>query len=111
MTWNESLPAAVKDAFAELPSKASPRAPAKPTKRLLNLAAEIAIDELRPNPAQEAHHKLFTVLDGQLAQHKAHVSKNVDAILTAEIKPHHSEPTVARGVGVEPAARGRPAHG
>lgn len=86
MTWNETLPVAVKECFAGLPSKASPKAPAKPTKRLLNLAAEIALDELRPNPTQEAHDKLFTVLDGQLAQHKADVDKNVDAILTADIK-------------------------
>lgn len=69
-----------------LRSKASPRAPAKPTKRLLNLAAEIALDDLRPNPTQEAQDRLFSVLDGQLAQHETDVNKNVDAILTAEIK-------------------------
>jgi type III restriction enzyme len=86
MIWNESLPEAVKDRFANLPSKASPKAPSKPTKRLLNLAAEIAVDELRPTPTQEAHDKLFAILDGQLAQHKADVDKNVDAILTADIR-------------------------
>lgn len=86
MTWNETLVPGVKECFAELPSKASPRAPAKPTKRLLNLAAQIAIDELRPNPTREAHHKLFAVLDGQLAQQRTDVDRNVEAILTAEIK-------------------------
>ena len=84
--WNESVPADVKDCFANLPSKSSPKAPAKPTKRLLNLAAEIAIDELRPTPTREAYDKLFAVLDGQLAQHKADVDKNLAAILTAEIR-------------------------
>lgn len=86
MTWNASLPASVRSCFASLPSKASPRTPAKPTKRLLNLAAEIAVDGLRPNPTREAYDKLFSVLDGQLAQYKADVDDNVDAILTAEIK-------------------------
>jgi type III restriction enzyme len=86
MTWNATLPGSVKECFAELPSKASPRAPAKPTKLLLNLAAEIAVDGLRPSPTQEAHDKLLAVLDGQLAQHKPAVEENVAAILTAEIK-------------------------
>jgi hypothetical protein len=86
VVWNNTLPAEVKDCFAVLPSKASPRAPAKPTKRLLNIAAEIAVDELRPNPTDEAHEKLYAVLDGQLAQHKAEVDTNVDAILTADIR-------------------------
>jgi type III restriction enzyme len=86
MVWNDTLPISVKECFALLPSKASPRAPARPTKRLLNLAAEIAIDGLRPTPSQEAHHKIFSVLDGQLAQHKVEVDEHVEAILTAEIK-------------------------
>lgn len=86
MTWNGSLPAEVKTCFAALPSKASPKSPAKPTKRLLNLAAEIAVDYLRPNPTQEAQDKLLAVLDGQLAQHAPDVNKTVDAILTADIK-------------------------
>jgi len=86
MMWNEALPAGVKDCFADLPSKASPKAPAKPTKRLLNFAAEIALDQLRANPTQEAHDRIFNVLDGQLAEHKAEVDKNVEAIQIAEIK-------------------------
>jgi len=86
MTWNEALPMTVKDAFAALPSKAAPKAPAKPVKRLLNLAAEIALDELRPAPTNEARERLFAVLDGLLAQHQAEVADNVDAILTADIK-------------------------
>ncbi len=57
--WNESVPADVKDCFANLPSKSSPKAPAKPTKRLLNLAAEIAIDELQADSTREAYDKLF----------------------------------------------------
>jgi type III restriction enzyme len=86
MTWNEELPAEAKECFATLPSKASPKTPAKPTKRLLNLAAELALDSLRQNPTQEARDALYAVMDGQLAQHATDVEKNVDAILTAEIK-------------------------
>jgi type III restriction enzyme len=86
MLWNEALPEAVGQCFAALPSRAAPKAPAKPTKRLLNLAAEIAVDELRPSPTHEANERLFAVLDGQLAQRKPAVDENVDAILTADIK-------------------------
>lgn len=86
MLWNGSLPKNVIDSFAHLPSKASPKTAAKPTKRLLNLSAEIALDELRPNPTEEAHDSLFNVLDGQLAEHKTQVDENVDAVHTADIK-------------------------
>jgi type III restriction enzyme len=86
MLWNKSLPATVRNCFSTLPSKSTPRAPAKPTRRLLSLAAEIALDGLRPTPSQEAYEALFAVLDGQLAQHGPKVDEGVEAILTAEIK-------------------------
>lgn len=86
MLWDESLPAAVRERFSGLPSKSTPRTPAKPTKRLLSLAAEIALDQLRPSPNEEAFEKIFAVLDGQLAQHEAQVEESVEAILTAEIR-------------------------
>ena len=86
MLWNAGLPPEVQQCFAALPSKAAPRAPAKPTKRLLNLAAEIALDRLLPDPIAHAHEKLFSILDGQLAQYKPDVDANVEAILTADIK-------------------------
>lgn len=86
MLWDESLPSTVKDCFSSLPSKSTPRAPAKPTRRLLSLATEIALDELRPSPSQDAYEELFAVLDGQLAQHGSEVDASVEAILTAEIK-------------------------
>ena len=82
MLWNTAVPESVKDCFADFPSKASPKIPAKPTKRLLNLTAEIAVDGLRPNPTQEAHDKLYAVLDGQRAQHKPAVENNLEAIVT-----------------------------
>ena len=72
MLWNEALPEDVKDCFASLPSKAAPKAPAKPTKRLLSLAAELALDELRPRSKRRRRTRSsLRVLDGQLAQHKA----------------------------------------
>lgn len=86
MLWNSALPPEVQQCFASLPSKAAPKAPAKPTKRLLNLAAEIALDKLLPDPTAHAHAKLFSILDGQLAEHKSAVDANVEAILTADIK-------------------------
>jgi type III restriction enzyme len=86
MAWDASLPSELRTCFAALPSKAAPKAPAKPTKRLLNLAAEIALDDLRANPTQEAEDRLLSVLDGQLAQNAAEVEQTVEAILTADIK-------------------------
>lgn len=86
MLWNSSIPPGVRDCFLALPSKSAPRAPAKPIRRLLNLAAEIALDELKLDPTQEAFDQLFAVLDGQLAQRKTEVEENVTAIRTAEIR-------------------------
>jgi type III restriction enzyme len=86
MLWNAAVPDAVRECFAALPSKAAPKAPAKPVKRLLNVAAEIALDELLPHPNAAAHQQLYAVLDGQRAQHKDTVAANVAEILTADIK-------------------------
>jgi type III restriction enzyme len=86
LVWNDSLPAEVRGCFAALPSKAAPKKPAKPTKRLLNLAAEIALDELLPHPSRDAYQKLHAALDGQLAQRRPEVDANVEAILAADIR-------------------------
>jgi type III restriction enzyme len=86
MHWNESLPADVRDCFAELPSKAAPKTPAKPLKRLLSLAAELAIDELVADPNQVAHETLYGVMNGQIAQHSKTFEANVADILTADIR-------------------------
>jgi hypothetical protein len=86
MLWNAALPAEVEACFAALPSKAAPKAPARPIKRLLKMAAEIALDQLLPNPDSDAHERLYAVLDGQAAQHKQAVDANVESILIADIK-------------------------
>jgi hypothetical protein len=76
----------VRERFAELPSKAAPKTPAKPIKRLLTLAAELAIDGLVADPNQEAHETLYAVMNGQMAQHKQKLDVNVADILTADIR-------------------------
>lgn len=86
MLWNQALPEEVKDCFASLPSKAAPKAPVKPLKRLLKMATEIALDKLVPDPNAVAHQKIYGVLDGQTAQHKKAVDENIEQIMTAEIK-------------------------
>lgn len=86
MLWNETLPEAIKECFAALPSKAAPKAPAKPIKRLLNMAAEIAVDALLPDANAQAFRTIFAVLDGQVAQHKQIVDANVASILTADVR-------------------------
>ena len=86
MHWNASLPNDVRDCFAELPSKAAPKTPAKPIKRLLSLAAELAIDALIADPNQEAHETVYGVMNGQMAQHSKTFEANVADILTADIR-------------------------
>jgi type III restriction enzyme len=84
--WNDNLPDDVQERFAELPSKAAPKSPAKPIKRLLSLAAELAIDGLVADPNQEAHETLYAVMNGQMAQHKKELDSNVADVLTADIR-------------------------
>ena len=86
MHWNGDLPDDVRDCFAELPSKAAPKTPAKPIKRLLSLAAELAIDALVAEPNLEAHETLYGVMNGQMAQHSKTFEANVADILTADIR-------------------------
>lgn len=86
MTWNGELPAEVEECLCALPSEAAPKAAPKPTKRLLSLAAEIALDELMEGADQQARQALFGVLDGQMAQHKKTVTAGVEEIYTAEVR-------------------------
>ena len=86
MLWNPALPDTVKECLAGLPSRAAPKAGAKPVKRLLNMAAELALDGLASDPNAQAFSKLYAVLDGQAAQYAHTVEKNVADILTADLK-------------------------
>ncbi len=86
MSWNEQLPPKVKECLRELPSEVAPKAAPKPIKRLLSLAAEIALDELMDDADEQAREALFAVLDGQAAQHKKAVSSGVKDIYTADLR-------------------------
>jgi type III restriction enzyme len=86
MLRNSSLPDEVAECLAGLPSVSAPKTPAKPVKRLLSLAAELALDELSADPSTEALNAMYSVLDGQAAQHKKALEKQVDDILTADIR-------------------------
>lgn len=86
MLWNATLPEGLAECLGSLPSLAAPKTPAKPIKRLLSLATELALDELVPNPSEQALDALYGVLDGQSAQHKTVLNKQIDDILTADIR-------------------------
>ncbi len=86
MHWNENLLDDVRHCFAELPSKSAPKTPAKPIKRLLSLAAELALDGLLSNPNQQAHETLYAVMNGQMAQCAKELEANVAGIVTAHIR-------------------------
>lgn len=86
MEWNRDLPEEVRELFGTLPSEAVPKGNTKPIKRLLALATAISQDELLPNANQQAHDKVFSVLDGQMAQHAYAVDQGVKDIYTAEVR-------------------------
>jgi hypothetical protein len=86
MQWNGALDVGVRTCFAELPSRTAPRTPTKPLKRLLSLAAELAVDELVADPSREAHDTLYAVMNGQMAQHRKTLEAKVGDILTADIR-------------------------
>jgi type III restriction enzyme len=86
MLRNEAVPDEVMVAFSSLPTKSVPRAPMKPVKRLLKMAAELALDELLPSPTSDACEELYRVLDGQTTQHKKEVEARVQTILEADIR-------------------------
>lgn len=86
MLWNPDVPEEVATLLGSLPSEATPKGTAKPIKRLLGLAAAIALDELMDGPDRQAHGALFSVLDGQMAQHIYAVDQRVEDIYTAEVR-------------------------
>jgi len=86
MVWNDGVPADVRECLGALPSEAVPKGTTKPIKRLLGLAAEIAVDGLMDAPDEKAHDVLFGGLDGQMARHSDAVEKGVEEIHTAEIR-------------------------
>ena len=85
LTWNQDVPAEVAEFLSKLPSLPKPKARLKPIRRLLALAAALAVDGLVEDPDTQAKEHLYSVLDGQLAQHRTKVDEEVDDILTAEL--------------------------
>lgn len=84
--WNPHVPEEIKDFLATLPSEAAPKRQIPPIKRLLGIAAELALDELMEKPNARTHDALFAVLDGQMAQHRSAVEVKVEEIYSAEIR-------------------------
>lgn len=54
MLWNAEVPEEIRRVLGSLPSEATPEGNAEPIKRLLGLAAAIALDELMESPDQRA---------------------------------------------------------
>lgn len=86
LTWNATVPEAVRDFLSVLPSEPKSKKTAKPIKRLFDLAAALSWDKLLEGGNKTAMDTLFAFLDGQAAQHAAEVDKNVKDIQTAEIR-------------------------
>ena len=58
----------------------------KPIKRALAMAAAIGVDGLLQDANSAVQEELFSILDGQLAQHKIAVEKAFNDILTADMR-------------------------
>ena len=94
MDVNRAIPEAVWEAFDTLPSQTLPRKAARPVRRLAALAQALSRDGLRANARRDAYQKLFSKLDGLLAQHQVKVAAASKGILQVE-----GETLVARVVG------------
>lgn len=99
MEWNPGVPEEIGAFLATLPSESPPRGTTKPIKRLLSLAAAIAVDGLMETPNEQGRELLYSLLDGQMAQHQYAVNHGVEDIRTAEIRRITSR--VAEGAMVE----------
>lgn len=86
MLWNERVPEEIKELVSSLPSEAAPKGNTKSIKRLLSLAAAIAVDGLMQDANEQAYQSLFSVLDGQTAQHIYAVERGVEDINTAAVR-------------------------
>lgn len=99
LLWNAQVPEEVGDVLSALPSKPTPRGRVKPIKRLLSLAATIALDGLMASPDSDALDAIYRELDAQMARHEYTVAAGVEDIRTAEIRRITSR--VAEGSFVE----------
>lgn len=86
LVWSKQLPVEIETFLCNLPSLSKPTAKPKPIKRLLQLSAALAQDKLVDNPNREALEHLYQVLDGRMAQHKALIDDQAQAIQEAEIR-------------------------
>lgn len=85
LTQNASLPDDVSALFSKLPSESKPNPQAKPLPRLFAVATALAGDGIRPTGIDDASSHLYSVLDGQLAQHSSLVADRVTEIEKAHV--------------------------
>ncbi|MDO4606008.1 MAG: DEAD/DEAH box helicase family protein [Bowdeniella nasicola] len=72
---NPAIPQAVWEKFETLPTFTIPKGRVKPIKRLIALAANLAKDQIRPNPVSKVEELLCAALDGCAVQYKEQVAK------------------------------------
>ena len=84
MQVNGALPDTVWEAFDTLPSQTLPRKAARPVRKLAAFAQALSRDGLRANARKEAYQKLFSKLDGLMAQHKEEMAKASKGVLEVE---------------------------
>ena len=75
MQLNTAIPDTVWEAFDTLPSQTLPRKAARPVRKLMALAQALSRDGLRADARKEAYRKLFSKLDGLMAQYNEEIEK------------------------------------
>jgi len=86
LTRNAKIPKGVFELFAALPTETRPNPLAKPIPRLIRMATALAGDGLLSDANEQAMQRIFEVLDGQAAQHKASVAKNKAQIMKVQVE-------------------------
>jgi hypothetical protein len=84
VTPNPSVPEAVWEAFAALPSQSLPKRSAKPPKRLTALAHELAADGLVPDAGKVAHAQMHQVLDAARVRYRDKIDAARQSVLEVE---------------------------
>lgn len=83
---NPSIPEAVWDAWDSLPTQTIPKRGARPVKRLVSLAHELAADGIRPGALAQAEAEMHAVLDGYTLRYRDLFDAEVSEVLRVDVQ-------------------------
>jgi hypothetical protein len=83
---NPHVPVSVWDAWDALPTQTIPKRGARPVKRLVSLAHELAADGIRPGALAQAEAEMHAVLDGYAVRYAALLDAEVSEVLRVDVQ-------------------------